>query len=107
MRQRLGLAEVLIKDPKLIFLDEPTLGLDPDGINKMLELIVRLSRDRGITIVLSSHLLHLVERISSRVAILKEGVLMALGSVDDLAKETGRPAKLENIYLSFFNEKIE
>ena len=67
MRQRLGIAEVLIKEPKLIFLDEPTIGLDPDGTNRMLDLIHSLSREKNITIFLSSHLLDQVQRICDRV----------------------------------------
>ena len=63
MRQRLGIAEVLIKEPKLIFLDEPTIGLDPDGTNRMLDLIHSLSREKKITIFFSSHLLDQVQRI--------------------------------------------
>ncbi|MDR1576710.1 MAG: ABC transporter ATP-binding protein [Deltaproteobacteria bacterium] len=102
MRQRLGLAEVLIKKPKLIFLDEPTLGLDPDGIATMLDLIERLPRQLGLTIILSSHLLHLVARVAHRVAILNRGRLLAVGSVDDLAKEVGLEPDLERIYRYYF-----
>lgn len=106
MRQRLGLAELLVKEPRLIFLDEPTLGLDPDGINKMLALIAGLSRNLGLTVVLSSHLLHLVERLCTRVAILKKGRLMASGSVAELGRAAGRAGgRLEDIYLSFFQNE--
>ncbi|MDR1546578.1 MAG: ABC transporter ATP-binding protein [Deltaproteobacteria bacterium] len=98
MRQRLGLAEVLIKQPGLVFLDEPTLGLDPDGIAAMLELIERLPRERGLTVVLSSHLLHLVSRVAHRVAILDHGRLLAQGSVAELAAERGVAPDLEEVY---------
>ncbi|MDR2366709.1 MAG: ABC transporter ATP-binding protein [Deltaproteobacteria bacterium] len=98
MRQRLGLAEVLIKNPRLAFLDEPTLGLDPDGIATMLELIERLPREKGLTIVLSSHLLHLVSRVAGRVAILNRGRLLAMGSLADLAAKPGLPEDLETVY---------
>jgi ABC-2 type transport system ATP-binding protein len=102
MRQRLGLAEVLIKKPKLIFLDEPTLGLDPDGIATILELIERLPKELGLSVILSSHLLHLVGRVANRVAILKKGRLLALGSIDDLAKEAGLEPNLEDVYRRYF-----
>jgi ABC-2 type transport system ATP-binding protein len=102
MRQRLGLSEVLVKDPKVIFLDEPTLGLDPDGINTMLELITRLPSERGLTVILSSHLLHLVARVANRVGILKKGELLAEGSIEDLAKKTGLDSDLEKIYTYYF-----
>lgn len=108
MRQRLGIAELLIKNPKLVFLDEPTLGLDPDGINRMLELIVSLSKDQGITVLLSSHLLHQVQRICDRVGIMIHGKLVAKGSIDELAKlklGDGRDQfTLEEIYMRYFQE---
>ncbi|MBI4658549.1 MAG: ABC transporter ATP-binding protein [Verrucomicrobia bacterium] len=107
MRQRLGIAELLIKEPKLLILDEPTLGLDPDGTNKMLDLIVSLSRDRGITVMLSSHQLEQVQRICSRVGIMIKGRLVALGSVEELAKrKLGDDAgpNLEEIYMRYFKE---
>lgn len=109
MRQRLGIAELLIKNPKLVFLDEPTLGLDPDGINRMLELIVSLSKDQGISVLLSSHLLHQVQRICDRVGIMIQGKLVATGTIDELAKQKlgggGRDQfTLEEIYMRYFQE---
>jgi len=107
MRQRLGIAELLIKEPKLLILDEPTLGLDPDGTNKMLDLIVSLSRDRGITVMLSSHQLEQVQRICTRVGIMIKGKLVALGTIEELAQrkpgETTGP-NLEEIYMRYFKE---
>jgi len=107
MRQRLGIAELLIKDPRLLILDEPTLGLDPDGTNKILDLIVSLSRERGITVMLSSHLLDQVQRICTRVGIMIKGKLVALGTIEELSK--GKPAdaagpNLEEIYMRYFKE---
>lgn len=108
MRQRLGIAELLIKNPKLIFLDEPTLGLDPDGINRMLELIVSLSKDQGISVLLSSHLLHQVQRICDRVGIMIQGKLVASGTIDELAKQKLGGDRdqftLEEIYMRYFQE---
>ena len=109
MRQRLGIAEVLIKDPKLIFLDEPTIGLDPDGPNRMLDLIHNLSRERGITIFFSSHLLDQVQRISDRVGIMIKGKLVAVGPIEELAKkkldlEENEAYTLEEIYMKYFKE---
>ena len=108
MRQRLGIAEVLIKDPKLIFLDEPTIGLDPDGTNRMLDLIHNLSRERGITTFLSSHLLDQVQRICDRVGIMIKGNLVAEGPIAELAKKKlGIDAEhytLEEIYMKYFKE---
>ncbi len=107
MRQRLGIAELLIKEPRLLILDEPTLGLDPDGMNKMLDLIVSLSRDRGITVLLSSHQLEQVQRICTRVGIMIKGKLVALGTIEDLAKRKlgdAAGSNLEEIYMRYFKE---
>jgi ABC-2 type transport system ATP-binding protein len=108
MRQRLGIAEVLIKEPKLIFLDEPTIGLDPDGTNRMLDLIHNLSREKHITIFLSSHLLDQVQRICDRVGIMIKGSLVAVGPIEDLAKKKLGVDKehytLEEIYMKYFKE---
>lgn len=87
MIQRLGLADVLIKDPEIIVLDEPTIGIDPKGINEFLELIRTLSKEKGITVLLCSHLLHQVQKICDRVGILVAGKLQAMGTVDELAED--------------------
>jgi ABC-2 type transport system ATP-binding protein len=108
MRQRLGIAEVLIKEPKLIFLDEPTIGLDPDGTNRMLDLIHSLSREKNITLFLSSHLLDQVQRICDRVGIMIKGDLVAMGPIEELAKKKLGVEKehytLEEIYMKYFKE---
>lgn len=87
MIQRLGLADVLITNPEIIVLDEPTIGIDPKGINEFLEMIRRWSKEQGITVLLSSHLLHQVQKICDRVGILVEGQLLAQGDIHDLADE--------------------
>jgi ABC-2 type transport system ATP-binding protein len=108
MTQRLGIAEVLIKDPKICFLDEPTLGLDPDGAIRMIELIQSLSRDRKITMLICSHNLDQVQKISNRVGIMIKGKLVAVGPMADLAKEKLGVGKdeytLEEIYMKYFHE---
>ncbi len=86
MRQRLGLAEILIKEPKLIILDEPTQGLDPEGAREFLELIRKL-KGQGITILLSSHILSQVQRICDRVGLFYRGKKVLEGSVSELARE--------------------
>jgi ABC-2 type transport system ATP-binding protein len=109
MRQRLGIAEVLIKEPRLIFLDEPTIGLDPDGTNRMLEMIRSLSRDRKMTVFFSSHLLDQVQQISDRVGIMIKGNLVAIGPIEELAKKKlgvgeNEAYTLEEIYMKYFKE---
>ncbi|MGD8561333.1 MAG: ABC transporter ATP-binding protein [Desulfarculaceae bacterium] len=108
MRQRLGIAELLVKEPQLVFLDEPTLGLDPEGINKMLDLITSLSKERGITVLLSSHLLHQVQRICNRVGIMIQGRMVASGPIDQLAEQTFGQGQetftLEDVYMRYFTE---
>jgi ABC-2 type transport system ATP-binding protein len=86
MCQRLGLAEILIKKPKLIILDEPTQGLDPEGAREFLELIRKL-KGQGITILLSSHILSQVQRICDRVGLFYRGKKVLEGSVSELARE--------------------
>jgi len=86
MRQRLGLAEILIKEPKLIILDEPTQGLDPEGAREFLELIRKL-KGQGITILLSSHILSQVQKICDRVGLFYQGKMVLEGSVSELARE--------------------
>ncbi len=108
MRQRLGIAEVLLKEPQVAFLDEPTIGLDPDGTQRMLEFIQGLSREKGITVFFSSHLLDQVQRISDRVGIMLKGNLVAVGPIQELAKQKlgvdQQQHTLEEIYLRYFRE---
>ena len=84
MQQRLGVADVLIKQPNLIIMDEPTQGLDPEGALEFLETILSL-KEEGITMLLSSHLLHQVQEVCDRVGLFHEGRLMMQGSVTELA----------------------
>ena len=86
MKQRLGIADVMIKDPKVAFFDEPTTGIDPEGIEQVLALIKDMAK-RKVTIVLSSHQLHQVQKICTRVGILSKGRLVAEGSIDQLGRE--------------------
>jgi ABC-type multidrug transport system ATPase subunit len=89
MRQRLGLAAALIRRPRLLVLDEPTNGLDPQGIHEIRELLLRLNRD-GTTIFLSSHLLAEVEHLCDRVGVLDRGRMVLQESLADIRRPTGR-----------------
>jgi ABC-2 type transport system ATP-binding protein len=108
MRQRLGLAELLIKDAQIAFLDEPTLGLDPEATNRMIELIQSLCREQQMTVLLSSHLLQQVQKICHRVGIMIKGRMVAQGPLDQLAKESfgidQKTFSLEDIYMNYFQE---
>ncbi|GGA37475.1 ABC transporter ATP-binding protein [Paenibacillus physcomitrellae] len=87
MRQRLGLADVLIKNPEVIILDEPTLGIDPEGVRELLALISALSRDEQLTVLLSSHHLHQVQQICDRVGLFVQGQLIAAGDIRSLSEQ--------------------
>jgi ABC-2 type transport system ATP-binding protein len=84
MRQRLGIARAIVNDPQVLFLDEPTLGLDPAGQRQVLGLVTRIAHDRGVTVVLSSHLLAEVEQVCDRVVILNRGRLISDGTVSEV-----------------------
>jgi len=108
MRQRLGLAELLIKDSRVAFLDEPTLGLDPDATNRIMELIEGLCRENKMTILLSSHMLNQVQKLCHRVGIMIKGRMVAQGSMDRLAREKlgigQEKYTLEELYMKYFQE---
>jgi ABC-2 type transport system ATP-binding protein len=97
MLQRLGLADVLIKNPEVIILDEPTLGIDPTGVKAFLELIVQLSREDGITVLFSSHDLPQVQKVCDRVGLFVHGRLLAEGDIPTLSKKlfTSSPYVIE------------
>jgi len=83
MRQRLGIASALLRQPKLLLLDEPTTGLDPAGMRDMRDLVRRLAGE-GITILLSSHLLYEVEEVCNKVAIIRNGSIVYEGGLEEL-----------------------
>ncbi|MEP6570080.1 MAG: ABC transporter ATP-binding protein [Acidobacteriota bacterium] len=87
MRQRLGIAQALLPHPEFIILDEPTDGLDPQGIHEIRFLLPRLRDELGLTIMLSSHLLSEVEKICNRVAIINEGCLLYQGAIEKLISQ--------------------
>ena len=98
MTQKIGLAQALINEPKVIFLDEPTSGLDPLGRHDLLEHLAELSRDKGVTVVFSSHILSDVETICRRVATLHHGRLIAYGEIETLKREHGA-VTMDDLYL--------
>lgn len=91
MRQRLGIARALVNDPQVVFLDEPTLGLDPAGQRQVLALVRGLAEERGATVLLSTHLLAEVEEICTRVLILNRGRVAAEGTVSEVARRAAAP----------------
>ena len=88
MKQRLGIAEALMGDPKLLILDEPTNGLDPAGIIEIRYLIKKLVDEKNITIIISSHILSEIELIATEVAVINKGKLLYQGSLEDLKKNS-------------------
>lgn len=94
MKQRLGLAQALLHDPELIILDEPTTGLDPQGMKEIRDLIIHLSKEENKTIFLSSHILHEVELITNRMIIINKGTTQVEGTVEELLN----PDKLKVTY---------
>ena len=86
MRQRLGVADVLIKQPELIIMDEPTQGLDPESAHEFLQM-VRDLKEAGITLLLSSHLLHQVQEVCDRVGLFSEGRMLLSGTVPELGRQ--------------------
>jgi len=87
MKQRLAIADILIKMPRVAFLDEPTSGIDPEGVKEMLDLIARIAREQKVTVILSSHQLHQVQQICNRVGIIAKGRMVVEGSLDQLGRE--------------------
>ena len=87
MKQRLAIADILVKTPKLAFLDEPTTGIDPEGVKEMLDLIAKIAKERKMTVILSSHQLHQVQQICKRVGIMSKGKMVVEGPMDQLGRE--------------------
>ncbi len=91
MRQRLGIARALVNDPQVVFLDEPTLGLDPAGQRQVLALVRQIARGRGAAVLLSTHLLAEVEDVCTRVLILNRGRVAAEGTVAEISRRAAAP----------------
>ena len=101
MRQRLGLADVLIKNPEIIILDEPTSGIDPAGVQEFIELIRQLSRKEGLTVLFSSHHLDQVQKVCDRVGLFNSGKLVTLIDMSDLKD---KHQELSDIYSHYMEE---
>ena len=95
MRQRLGVADALVKEPAILIMDEPTVAIDPAGVDELLALIRRLRDERGVTMLLSSHLLQQVESVCDRIGIFVGGRLVAEGSISELSAAGGSRAVIE------------
>jgi ABC-2 type transport system ATP-binding protein len=94
MKQRIKLAQALVHDPDLLFLDEPTNGMDPKGRQEMLELILDLARNKNVNLILSSHLLPDVEHTCEHVVVMDKGAVVAQGPIQDLKGPSGRVYEL-------------
>jgi ABC-2 type transport system ATP-binding protein len=96
MKQRLGVADALVKAPSVLILDEPTTAIDPEGVVEMLVLIERLAKEEGVTVLLASHLLHQVQAVCDRVAIFVKGKVVAQGTPHELAAvDHGKNVRVE------------
>lgn len=115
MKQRLGIAQALMHNPELIILDEPTTGLDPQGIVDIRELIIKLSKEQGKTVILSSHQLSEIEMIANRMVIINKGKSIIEGDVNELLNSSlmmvkfssDEPGKFCNLLAKEFSEITE
>jgi ABC-2 type transport system ATP-binding protein len=106
MKQRLGIADVMVKNPRVIIFDEPTSGIDPQGVDEILKLINQLKKS-GITAIISSHQLHHIQEVCSTVGIMAKGKLIAEGPIDLLGKTKIGEGKFQiEVQASPINEKL-
>lgn len=99
MRQRVGLAQAIVHQPKLLFLDEPASGLDPMGIKMLRDLIAKLNSELGITIFMNTHLISEVSKTCSSIGVLNHGQLIFSGKVDEVKALLGEENAVEDLYL--------
>jgi ABC-2 type transport system ATP-binding protein len=105
MRRRLEIARCMLHTPKIIFLDEPTLGLDPQTRNQLWNRIRHLNEDEGITVFLTTHYMDEAERMADRIAIIDHGSIVAQGTLTELREETGTDS-LEAVFLKLTGYSI-
>lgn len=105
MKQRVGIAQAIIHEPQVLFLDEPTSGLDPMGIKKLREVILKINREKGITIFLNTHLLSEVSKVCSTIGVLSHGRLIYKDSIENTLKKFKDEVSLEEIYFNIDSEK--
>ncbi|MCH1643133.1 ABC transporter ATP-binding protein [Paenibacillus timonensis] len=111
MRQRIGIAKTIVHEPSIIFLDEPTLGLDPQGQKDIQSIITRLNQEQNVTVFITSHLLKEISEICNRVAIVKQGKLLEEGYLDELITGYRLVLKnenptLEDIFFSLTSDEV-
>jgi ABC-2 type transport system ATP-binding protein len=100
MRQRIGIAQAILHDPEVLFLDEPTSGLDPMGIRKLREIIIKLNKEKRMTIFMNTHLLSEVAKTCTTIGVLNHGKLIYIDSLENTMKKFKDEASLEEIYFS-------
>lgn len=99
MRQRIGIAQAILHEPKVLFLDEPTSGLDPMGIKNLRTIIIRLNKEKGMTIFMNTHLLSEVAKICTTIGVLNHGKLIYKDSLEHTLKKFPDEVSLEEIYV--------
>lgn len=99
MRQRIGIAQAIVHRPKVLFLDEPTAGLDPLGVRQLRETILRLNNDLGMTVFMNTHLLSEVAKVCTTIGVLSHGELIYKDSIEETTRRFPNEASLEDIYV--------
>ena len=99
MRQRIGIAQAVLHHPEVLFLDEPTAGLDPLGVRQLRETILRLNQDLGMTVFMNTHLLSEVARVCTTIGVLNHGELIYKDSMEETTRRFPDEASLEDIYV--------
>jgi len=107
MRQRVGVAQALLHEPQILFLDEPSSGLDPEASRELDELILRLSREFGITIFMNTHMLDQVTKVCTSIGIMNQGKLMIADTLPNIMSRFADERSLEDIYLHFWHNGAE
>lgn len=100
MRQRIGIAQAILHNPEVLFLDEPTSGLDPMGIKDLRDIIIKLNKEKGITIFMNTHLLSEVAKTCTTIGVLNHGKLIYFDSLEQTMQRFKNEASLEEIYFS-------